>query len=260
MTDSNTPLPTPGWYPDPAGGPHTRWWNGSSWSDSYGEPAAAAAQAAEPAAAVSGTPWASPSAGQPTAPAAGYPGAPAYPAASGNTNAPAYAGAPAYTGSPAYGSPEPLRAPEGTSPNTPFIWPLALLPVVAVVINIVSLGLIDQVVDEAMSDTAVYSPISLITSVVGWVMIGLTILFGVLDYRALVRAGVPKPFHWAWIFFAFVSAPVYMIGRSIIVRRRTGTGLAPMFVNLALIAVNVILGIVSFFIGFTAAMESVPAY
>ena len=68
MTDSNTPLPTPGWYPDPAGGPRTRWWNGSSWSDSYGEPAAAAAQAAEPAAAVSGTPWASPSAGQPTAP------------------------------------------------------------------------------------------------------------------------------------------------------------------------------------------------
>jgi len=56
---------------------------------------------------------------------------------------------------------------------------------------------------------------------------------------------VPNPFHWAWIFFAVIGAPVYMIGRSVVVRRRVGSGLAPMIVNLALVVASFVLGIVA---------------
>lgn len=30
---NDAPLPTPGWYPDPAGSPLLRWWDGERWGD-----------------------------------------------------------------------------------------------------------------------------------------------------------------------------------------------------------------------------------
>jgi hypothetical protein len=33
------PATPPGWYPDPAGGPYLRWFNGTAWTDQY-QPAA----------------------------------------------------------------------------------------------------------------------------------------------------------------------------------------------------------------------------
>ncbi|MCF6735581.1 phospholipid scramblase-related protein [Blastococcus sp. KM273129] len=35
-----TQPPPPGWYPDPAGGPGTRWWDGQGWSEHVQQPAA----------------------------------------------------------------------------------------------------------------------------------------------------------------------------------------------------------------------------
>ncbi|MCU1605468.1 MAG: putative Scramblase [Modestobacter sp.] len=34
-----SPLPPPGWYPDPAGGSGTRWWDGTSWTEHVQQPA-----------------------------------------------------------------------------------------------------------------------------------------------------------------------------------------------------------------------------
>jgi hypothetical protein len=254
MTDSNSPLPPAGWYPDPAGSNRTRWWNGFGWSDTYGEPAPTAAPAPftppEPAAAP----------GYGAAPVYGaaptYSAAPTDGTAAGYGTAPAYGNAPAYASGPANGSGE-QKAPAGTSPYTPFVWILALLPIVGLIDSAISLASFDRIVEEALDPNApAFTPEQLLSGAVSWVVIGLTVLFGILDWRALKKAAVPNPFHWAWIFFSVIGVPVYMIGRSVVVRRRVGSGLAPMVVNLALIVAGFAIGVIAVIAGFSAVLDS----
>lgn len=88
-----------------------------------------------------------------------------------------------------------------------FIWAIALLPVVSFV---------------ALTSSETTSPL------LAWgIAIG-SIVLAFLDRRQLERDGMERPFHWAW---AFLSPGVYVVGRSIIVRRRrVGTSRAPMWV------------------------------
>ena len=46
------------------------------------------------------------------------------------------------------------------------------------------------------------------------------------DWRQLNQDGFVRPFHWAW---TFLTTALYVIGRSVIVKRRTGRGLAPIW-------------------------------
>ena len=48
------------------------------------------------------------------------------------------------------------------------------------------------------------------------------------------RDGMERPFHWAW---ALLSPGIYVVGRSIVARRRTGSSLAPMWVWAAIMFV-----------------------
>jgi hypothetical protein len=57
------------------------------------------------------------------------------------------------------------------------------------------------------------------------------VILGYLDSRELKRRGVPYPFAWGWAFFDVV----YVIGRAVVVRRRTGKGLAPLWVYIAVV-------------------------
>jgi hypothetical protein len=202
MTDQPANLPVAGWYPDPAGSPRTRWWNGTGWTESYSATTPPTAAA---------TPWSSPADAAP----APYP------------NLAPYSAAPV------------LRAPEGTSPSTPFIWIIALLPAASLAFSLAQLGTIDVTLAEALDPNApLVATANLLAYGITLVIATLTIVFAFLDSRALAAKGVPRPFHWAWSFFALLSAPVYMIGRSVVARRRTGSGLAPMFVNLAIIVLD----------------------
>lgn len=72
----------------------------------------------------------------------------------------------------------------------------------------------------------------------GFVLFALSVLFSYLDWRQLGRLGVVRPFHWAW---SFLSAGVYVIGRSVIVRKvARPRGLTPVWVLIALYVVAII--------------------
>ena len=90
-----------------------------------------------------------------------------------------------------------------------------------------------------------------VTVFVGILTVPYLIVIGLafFDYRMLKNQGVERPAHWAW---AFLVAPyVYVIGRSVVVKRVTGGGLLPLWIFLGVVAVSFIIAI-----GWTAALFS----
>ncbi len=127
--------------------------------------------------------------------------------------------------------------------TNPFAWIYALVPIVSglgyALVNWRALGeQIGPSVSSGAGTTQLYSNgivgATAIASLLGWVAVALAILFAVLDWNRLRKSGVERPFHWAFAFFALIGQPiVYMIGRSVVARRRTGRGLGPMWLFLA---------------------------
>ncbi len=211
----------------------------------------AAAGAAALAAAAANTPPASGS--NPPAPPA--PVLPAAPSATGEAGARTYAGAPSYPGTAvAGGYPGAPAVPQGAAPrrdiatNTAWIWVLVLLPLAGLVTlfvfdwdsyirDSVYAGLYaDPLAPSSTGATVLTAVSSLLSIVLG----AATVLFAYLDWRALKSRGIERPFHWAWSFFvlAIGSGLVYIIGRSVIVRRQTGKGLAPLWAAIAVTVVT----------------------
>ena len=217
MSDQQQPTAPAGWHPDPAGTPRLRWWDGMQWTEHFTDL-------------------------QPTAPAVGASYVPGTPFVTGA----AYTATPAATFSGAASAPytlagQPLVAPAGVPIYTGFVWAIVAVQVLT---PILSVAILLSAGSDAVSLMANASLI-LVVNLLGIVAYGGSVWLAYLDHRTLVNAGVPNPFHWAWIFFAVIGAPVYMIGRSVVVRRRVGSGLAPMIVNLALVVASFVLGIVA---------------
>lgn len=189
MSDETISTP-PGWYPDPDGGGHRRWWDGSQWTAHTSAPAA-----------------------QP------------------------------YTGA----RPQ-IKAPEGTDWNTPWIWLVLIVPV----LPLLPLFFVDWTAAVAV-DPYTYepdlqrqlefytSPAYLASTLGGFVTYGLTVLFAYFDRKALQERQVPAPFHWAC---SFLSSIVYAIGRSVVVKRRTGRGSAVMWLAIAEIVLSFVVAFV----------------
>lgn len=76
---------------------------------------------------------------------------------------------------------------------------------------------------------------------VGWLVYAATVVSSWLDHRTLRARGIERPFAWPW---AFLGSTVYLVGRSVIVRRRTGRGLAPLWTGVAVYAANIVFAIV----------------
>jgi hypothetical protein len=196
----------PGWYPDANAPGGQRWWDGSKWTEHVG-----------------GT--------QPQAQQVAQPGAPQQPQP--------------------YQVFAPLKAPEGTKTNTVWIWLVVLLPL----LSLISIFTIDisgylrgalQNPGSTSGTLELYtSPGFLISTLGGWVILALTIVFSFLDWRALKARGVPSPFHWAFSFLAIAGfGIVYPIGRSIVARSRTGNGMAPMWVAIGVYALTLIVSVI----------------
>ncbi len=148
---------------------------------------------------------------------------------------------------------EQLKAPEGTSWNTPWIWLVLLLPL----LSLASLFTIDfrgymsalmtnpSSPDIAGALTSLFNPAFLISIVLGWVLIAATILFAYLDHRELAKRGVPKPFHWGFAFLALAGyGVVYPIGRGVVTNRRGAGGLVVTWIAIASIVLSFIVVII----------------
>lgn len=142
--------------------------------------------------------------------------------------------APAYSMTPA----APLKAPEGTNWNTVWIWILVVLPFLPslslLTVNWQLAFDIGRPVTGALS--LLTSPGYLATLIIGPISLGIFVWLSYLDWKILNDRGVPRPFHWAWGFLSVV----YTIGRSVVVRRRTGKGISPMWVTIVLYVVYTI--------------------
>jgi hypothetical protein len=136
------------------------------------------------------------------------------------------------------------RAPEGTKPNTSWIWIFAVMPLIQLAELPLLSSFYQRIVSAGVTDptsitTVEFAPASgyFVLQGVSLVLYGAYVVLAVLDYRALKARGVPRPFHWAW---TFLSSLAYIIGRTVIVRRRTGAGMAPLLANILALVVSIV--------------------
>ncbi len=191
-----------GWYADPGEPGQLRWWDGSAWAAGTVAPDASAAVTTV------------------TAPP---------PASSASSTE------------------EPVTSPVRTS--TVWIW----LAIAASVLPLFSGVLFDTVTAARFLGYLAFGP-TLELGVGGWATAGLVllivvdallvavaVLFSWLDHRSLRRRGVERPFSWGWAALAFVATlGPYVVGRTVVVRARTGRGTAPLWVWAAATVIGVV--------------------
>ena len=158
-----------------------------------------------------------------------------------------------------------LKAPAGTDWKTPWIWLIVFLPIIPSLLLLFvpwgSMFDIDVTADNAyagMSNTLglFLSPFYWAAIILSYVVYGLCVFFAYRDAKELTARGVPKPFHWA---FAFISGIVYTIGRSVVVHRRTGNGHQPIWAEIGVFLVSIVISVVivvMIFAGMTDFLQS----
>lgn len=183
--------------------------------------------------------------------AAGYPAAPGYAAAA------AYPAAPTWP----QAAPPVAAGPSAPGANTHTLW--IYLCIAAATLPILSLFLIDwsdylraivavEYRGSGADPQAVAAMVdwfgrTMLVSVLSYVAIAASIVFAWLDWRELKKRGVARPFHWGFAFFALIiSIGVYIIGRTVVLRRETGSGLTALWVWLGSIALTVIVSLLWF--------------
>lgn len=233
MSHSNGNQSTPaGWHADPSGAPQQRWWDGTRWTEhTQATPQAQQHQAQQP----THTPQL---------------------AQSQQQSQPQYAQQPQQYGQqqygqqqygqqqqhPAYSPVYATQAPPPVAPGTPvynvFIWVLTVLPVLSLLI----LPLYSSAIEQSVTTTYRYGGsmsflgLQAVGSLVSLVLYAAIVVLAYFDHKWLVRQGYVQPFHWAWAFLSIV----YPIGRSVVVRRRSGRGIAPMWVSIGLCVLSII--------------------
>lgn len=205
MSEAGNQGAPPGWYNDPAGSPQQRWWNGAAWTEHVSQPSPYSAH--------------------------GYAGFPAaYPAAAGYL-------------------PERPKISDQTPAYNPLIWIITLLPLITVALMLAwnpdfSTLYVDPRgnYDPAMDPGAVFTPAYLLMVGLSFPLYGATVVLAYFDSERLKRDGVVRPFHWAW---SFLGTAVYVVGRSVIVRKvAPGRGLVPVWVLIGVVVLSIVVSTV----------------
>lgn len=145
-----------------------------------------------------------------------------------------------------------------------YIWAIVLLPVV----SIIAFGFIDlrgymmRAMAFSNGDASpmagmalVADPGYLVSLILGWIVYAATVVLAFLDWRVLERAAVVRPFHWAW---SFLGGWVYVIGRCVVVKSRTGRGLLPIWVMIAVVVLGIIVAVAKMVDAISAVIAVVP--
>ncbi|SKA90867.1 Protein of unknown function [Agreia bicolorata] len=198
--DNVTPA---GWFPDPSGGPGSRWWDGQKWTEHVSDPTL-------------------------------------------STFAPVGA---------------PRRVAQGTPVYTPFIWLITLLPLVSILV--VALWDTDAYMRASLNSASdpfaqFRDPGYLLIQALGFVFYGVSVLLAYFDFKTLSARGFDRPFHWAW---TFLGSTVYIIGRTVIVRRRAGGGaMVPIWITIGVFVLSMIVATVKIVDMVSVAMSYVKSY
>lgn len=142
-----------------------------------------------------------------------------------------------------------LRAPEGTRVYTLWIWLVVFLPYLTLpfVFTIDFNGMFSAATladPSAVSDAQLAlftSPAYIMLTLGGLLTTVGTIVAAFFDWRALEQSGVPKPFHWAFVFINLAGYPVYAIGRAVVTKRRTGHGSAVLWVTIGMFVLSFVI-------------------
>lgn len=161
-----------------------------------------------------------------------------------------------------YAAPQYPKAPEGAKIYTWHIWAIVLLPIISLIVSVITFSSLEPALERYITEVQNYSgttPPQLqypagyyVSLVVGLVIYLVTVLLAYFDSRALAKAGIARPFHWAW---AFLTNYVYVIGRSVVVRRRSGRGLWPIWALAAVVLLSIIVQL-ALFAGVVSAVVS----
>lgn len=156
----------------------------------------------------------------------------------------------------------PLRRSPGVDTNTVWIWLIVLMPLISMAMLLFVpwreafdySGVVDDPARMLEASLRIYTtPMYWVSVSTGLIIYGLAAWFAFLDHRTLTARGIDQPFPWAWQFLS----PVYVIGRSIVVHRRTGGGIAPLWVLGAMIVASLTLSVVVSWIAVDAAISSI---
>lgn len=137
------------------------------------------------------------------------------------------------------GDPRRLGAARGVRTDT---WPVRLLVLVPLLALLPLLALDlgswpSAVAADRTGRIDALLPTLVILQVAGLLLWVIRVALAAGDHAVLRGRGIARPFHWAWMI---LSPTVYFIGRAIVLRRRTGSGAAPL---VAYLLVSVIGGV-----------------
>jgi hypothetical protein len=123
-----------------------------------------------------------------------------------------------------------------------FIWLIVLVPLISIagVVNWDMSSYMQKTVD-GQTAAALLDGGYLLLLGLGFLVYAAIVVLSYFDYRALKKVGIVRPFHWAW---SFLSGTVYVIGRSVIVKRRSGRGLLPIWILIAVIVISIVVSVV----------------
>ncbi len=124
----------------------------------------------------------------------------------------------------------------------PFIWAITLLPLVSVLFMLTWQPEFRIITTRqgvtTVDPLSIYTPGYFLLMASSFVIYGLSVFFAYLDQQRLARAGVVRPFHWAW---AFLNSVVYVIGRSVIVNKvAPKRGLLPVWITIAVFVISMV--------------------